>query len=140
MRLPDTQGLLLVIGLALAVVGLSLEPRAAVPQGDGTTPPVDPQNRHFPVLGMSDSNSDMIAVTGVDLTGTSILYLIDTKQKQMAVYQASGGSEGTQNVKLVGARRIDLDLRLEGFNDKSKYSRQELEKRFHESPGSTPPK
>ncbi len=72
----------------------------------------------------------MIAVTGIDLTGSSILYLIDTERRQLAVYQASGGTDSMQGVKLVGARKIDLDLQLEGFNDKSQYSYEELEKKF----------
>ena len=83
----------------------------------------------------SDSNNRMIAVTGVDITGQSVLYLIDTIDKQLAVYQAAGGAPGTQNVRLVGARRIDLDLELEGLNDKTtvdgrplKYS--DLERAF----------
>ncbi|MEL6907912.1 MAG: hypothetical protein AAFP22_21065, partial [Planctomycetota bacterium] len=83
----------------------------------------------------ADSNHRMIAVTGVDITGQSVLYLIDTIDKQLAVYQASGGAPGTQSIRLVGARRIDLDLQLEGLNDKTsvdgralKYS--DLERAF----------
>ena len=49
----------------------------------------------------------MIAVTGVDVTGSSILYLIDTESRHLAVYQAQGGASGTQQIKLVGARNID---------------------------------
>ena len=84
----------------------------------------------------------MIAVTGTDLTGSSILYLIDTENRQLAIYQATGGSEATQGVRLVGARKIDLDLQLVGFNDKSQYTYEELEKRFHAnaSPSSKPTK
>ena len=62
----------------------------------------------------------MIAVTGTDVTGSSILYLVDTESKQLAIYQANGGGKSTQGVRLVGARRIDLDLQLLGFNDKTK--------------------
>ena len=67
----------------------------------------------------SDSNNRMIAVTGVDITGQSVLYLVDTEAKQLAVYQASGGAAGTNSVRLVGARRIELDMELDGFNDKT---------------------
>lgn len=86
--------------------------------------------------GMSaDSNNRMIAVTGVDITGQSVLYLIDTIDKQLAVYQASGGAPGTNGIRLVGARRIDLDLQLPGFNDKTEtggksLTYQDLEKKF----------
>ena len=77
----------------------------------------------------------MIAVTGVDITGVSVLYLIDTKSKHLAVYQASGGAGGTQGVKLVGARDISLDLQMDGFNDKTEYkgrslTHKDLEKQF----------
>lgn len=86
--------------------------------------------------GMSaDSNNRMIAVTGVDITGQSVLYVIDSLNPHLAVYQASGGASGTQNIKLVAARRIDLDLQLDGFNDKTTLDGRplpykELEARF----------
>ena len=88
-----------------------------------------------PAFGTADSNGTMIAVTGIDLTGASILYLVDTQTKHLAIYQATGGTESSQGVKLVGARRIDLDLQLDGLNDKSQYSVQELEKKFAEIGG-----
>ncbi|MAE29416.1 MAG: hypothetical protein QF724_07750 [Planctomycetota bacterium] len=78
----------------------------------------------------ADSNGSMIAVTGLDVTGASLLYLVDTESKQLAVYQATGGSRSMQGIKLVGARRIDLDLQLDGFNDQSEYTYKELEKEF----------
>lgn len=69
--------------------------------------------------GTADSNGSMIAVTGVDMTGQSILYLIDTESQHICVYQATGGSKSTRGIEFVGARRIDLDLQLDGFNDKT---------------------
>ncbi|QDV07646.1 hypothetical protein Poly30_31740 [Planctomycetes bacterium Poly30] len=85
-----------------------------------------------------DSNNRMIAVTGNDITGQSVLYLVDTIDKQLAVYQASGGAPGTQNVKLVGARNISLDLQLDGLNDRTEVDKQpltykDLERRFNNS-------
>ena len=41
--------------------------------------------------------------------------------------------ESSQNVKLVGARRIDLDLQLYGYKDESEHSYEELEKKFVDS-------
>ena len=76
--------------------------------------------------GTADSNGRMIAVTGVDVTGQSILYLVDTVGQQVCVYQASGGSSSTQGVKFVGARRIELDLLLDGFNDKTESNGKPL--------------
>ena len=100
----------------------------AAPSQDGTGSVTVPYQ--MPAYATGDSNGAMIAVTGVDLTGSSVLYLVDTDSKQLACYQATGGSSSTQGLKLIGARRIDLDLQLHGFRDKSEYSYRELEKQF----------
>jgi hypothetical protein len=101
------------------------------PQESGVVRPVP-----MGASGMSaDSNNRMIAVTGVDITGQSVLYVIDSVNPHLAVYQASGGTAGTQNIKLVAARRIDLDLQLNGFNDETTLdgrplTYEDLEARF----------
>jgi len=122
-RPPHNSGLLLAAALLLTAVGLAY----------AQDPPQTTQVLAAPSGGNADSNGSMIAVTGVDLTGSSILYVIDTESRQLAVYQAQGGGSSMQSVKLVGARRIDLDLQLYGFNDRSEYKYEELEKRFVES-------
>ena len=125
---PLTPARLLVAGCLLAVVGLALP---AASQGDGNDPPIGgSQVLPAPAGGTADSNSRMIAVTGVDLTGSAVLYLVDTVNPHIAVYQATGGSEGTRGIQLVAARRIDLDLSLDGLNDRSKYKYKELEDMF----------
>jgi hypothetical protein len=114
-----TPASLLLVGLLVALIGLTLESGWA--QGDET--------QVIPTLGVggtADSNGRMIAVTGVDVTGQSILYLVDTEGQQICVYQASGGSSSTQGVKFVGARRIELDLLLDGFNDKTESNGKAL--------------
>ncbi len=133
---------LVALGAVLAAYGLGLQgspagavsfvpSAAAAPvQGGGPTPGPQPTSAPSPVFATADSNNRMIAVTGVDITGQSVLYLVDTLDKQLAVYQASGGSAGTSGVRLVGARRIDLDLALHGYNDKSEYKYKDLEKEF----------
>ena len=113
--------------LAMVGIGMVATPSAAV-QGNGTTSA--PATLQVPYGATSDSNSQMIAVTGVDRTGASVLYLVDTQAKQLAVYQASGGTSSSTGLKLIGARRLDLDLQLFGFNDKSEYSYRDLEKQF----------
>jgi hypothetical protein len=128
-------------GMAIGAITLSaiLTSAASARQGEDDGPPVttvQPQPM-VPAFGTSDSNGAMIAVTGIDLTGASILYLVDTESKHLAIYQATGGAPGTQGLKLVGARRIDLDLQLDGLNDRSEYSVQELERKFAEI-GSAP--
>ena len=150
LRSPRTYGLVLCATLAFATVALAVGPRVAPAppapptpalQGGGgpstpTTPQVPRPQPTFPSIATADSNGSMIAVTGIDMTGTSILYLVDTESRQLAVYQANGGTDSMQGIKLVGARRIDLDLQLYGFNDKSEYSYEDLKKKFAE--GSTP--
>ena len=114
----------LACGVALAFVASTvLGPVLASTEQETRTPrPIAQQS-----AGMSaDSNNRMIAVTGVDITGQSVMYLVDTVSKQLAVYQASGGAAGTHSIKLVGARRIDLDLQLEGLNDKTEVDGKSL--------------
>lgn len=130
-RVPESKGealrervAWLACGVALALVAsVVLGPALAGTAQETRTPrPIAQQS-----AGMSaDSNNRMIAVTGVDITGQSVLYLVDTVSKQLAVYQASGGAAGTHSIKLVGARRIDLDLQLEGLNDKTEVDGKSL--------------
>lgn len=118
-------------GLALVALGLVAES-----QGDGGDPPVTTPQQFVPTqsgFGTSDSNGSMIAVTGVDVTGGSILYLIDTQSRHLSVYTAQGGTSSTARVTWVGARNLDLDLQVDGFNDKSEHSYKELARRFAES-------
>lgn len=63
----------------------------------------------------SDGDREMIAVTGVVGSGTSVLWLVDTRQKQLAVYRSDGG----KGVELVGARRIEYDFKLMTYRDQS---------------------
>ncbi len=115
-------GWVLAAGFALVAIGLA--------RGAQVPPQSQAQLVGAPMLANADSNNRMIAVTGIDVTGSSILYLVDTVNYHLAVYQANGGSASTQGVKLVGARRIDLDMQLDGLNDKSKYTYRELRDQF----------
>ena len=76
----------------------------------------------------ADSNSDMIAVTGEDGTGASVLWVVDTKAKQLAVYRAPSG----RSVEFVAARNIKWDLRMVGHSDKTgdRYHPFRLEKDY----------
>ena len=135
--LLSNHGALLFSGGVLLVLALVLQPASAVQNNGSGNSTGSTQNpgairQTLPAIATSDSNGAMIAVTGIDLTGSSILYLVDTNTKQLAIYQASGGSNSMQGVKLVGARKIDLDLQLEGYNE-------DLEKRFQNNLRSSPP-
>jgi hypothetical protein len=80
--------------------------------------------------GQSASGNGFVAVTGSYGVGTSVLYLIDTQNRQLAVYEARGGSAEQRRIMLVGARRIDLDLQLQGYNDRSEYDYAQLKEQF----------
>lgn len=120
----NSTGWVLAAGFALVAIGLA---RGAQ---DPPDPPTQAQLMGSSMIATADSNNRMIAVTGIDVTGSSILYLVDTVNYHLAVYQANGGSASTQGIKLVGARRIDLDMQLDGLNDKSKYTYRELRDQF----------
>ncbi|TDJ66497.1 MAG: hypothetical protein E2O39_16380, partial [Planctomycetota bacterium] len=74
---------ILVAGLALAAAAFAYEPLAQ--DQDEVQAPFSTA-----VGGNADSNNRMIAVTGMDVTGQSILYLVDTVSNHLAVYQANG--------------------------------------------------
>ena len=81
-----------------------------------------------PAFGSTDGNADMIAVTGEYGNGTSVLWVIDTKSRHMAAYRSLNGT----SIELVGARRIEHDLRLLSFRDNSPegYSPLDLERGY----------
>ncbi len=62
----------------------------------------------------ADGDRTMVAVTGTSPTGAAVLYLVDTKQKRLAIYQATG-----KNVELIAARNIEYDLKLDTYHDAS---------------------
>ncbi len=133
----DGPGWILVAGLVLVAFAALNTPEAR--QTDPGNQ-VNERSVSLPAYATADSNGSMIAVTGIDVTGSSILYLIDTERKHLSVYQAQGGTGSTMNVKWVGARRLDLDFQVEGYNDDSEYSYKELEGKFESSGSAIPPK
>ncbi len=80
--------------------------------------------------GNSASANGFVAVTGSYGVGTSVLYVLDTNGRQLAVYEARGGSSEQRRIVLVGARRIDLDLQIENYNDESEFDYARLQKLF----------
>ena len=117
------------LGAGLVLLGLDL-----VARSQSTDPPQEDDEPTQPLplgaFGTSDSNGTMIAVTGMDVTGGTILFLIDTQGRNISVYSAKAGTSSQSEIKWVGARNIDLDLQVDGFNDKSEYTYKELEQRF----------
>ncbi len=117
---------ILAAGIALAFLG------AAAGSQQDDDPPTAFQTFQSG-YGTADSNGRMIAVTGVDVTGGSLLFVIDSETRHLSVYQATGGTSSTMNLKWVGGRNIDLDLQVDGFNDKSEISYKDLRQRFDDN-------
>ena len=122
-------GSILLAGVVLAVLGLRAEPGGLARQ-DVQQPTTGPGIPFTTGYGTSDSNRSMIAVTGMDVTGASLLFLVDTESKHLSIYQATGGTGSTMNVRWVAGRNIGLDLQVNGYNDKSQYSYEDLESQF----------
>ncbi len=118
-----------ILFFALVLTAVGVAKQGSNVNDDEEVPGENHTTSYIPT-GMPSSNGRMIAVSGIDVTGASILYVIDTQDPHLAVYQANGGSGSTQGVELVGARRIDLDLKLDGFNDKSEESFKSLQEKF----------
>jgi len=110
-----------------------VNPPPAQPKPTGGTEPVDtsqPTVVYSEESGSSAAANGFLAVTGSYGVGTSVLYLVDTRNHQLAVYEARGGSTEQRRIVLVGARRIDLDLQLESYNDRSEYQYDRLKEVF----------
>ncbi len=101
---------LLVVGAFLAGSRCG-DPDRALAQGIGESVPGGNRSAGG---GTADSDGHMIAVTGTSPTGAAVLYLVDTRLKRLAVYQASG-----KNIELVAARNIEYDLKLDSYHDGS---------------------
>ncbi|MBL8750881.1 MAG: hypothetical protein JNK78_17100 [Planctomycetes bacterium] len=119
--------------------GTSAVELAAQGRGPVNPPPApaqpEPVTEPAPVVyteggGQGVAANGFLAVTGSYGVGTSVVYVIDTVNRQLAVYEARGGSAEQRRVVLVGARRIDLDLQLEGYNDRSEYEYRRLKDLF----------
>jgi hypothetical protein len=98
-------------------------------------PPPSTAGKPEPVVyaeenGQACAANGFLAVTGSYGVGTSVLYLVDTVSRQLSVYEARGGSQEQRRIVLVGARKIDLDLQLEGYNDRSEYDYRQLRRLF----------
>jgi hypothetical protein len=102
-----------------------------VPPGSGTGITVgnDPlamlRNRvtsTSPTASDSMSNNRFVAVTTPIGSGESALFLIDAKTEQLAVYRFVRN----KGLAFLAARKIDFDLKLNGYEDHSEYSREKL--------------
>jgi len=74
--------------------------------------------------GTSDSNNRMVAVTGTIGSGVSVLWVIDTIDRRLAVYRCNGG----KSIELVAARNIEWDFKINQFRDDSLHGPDVLRK------------
>ena len=83
--------------------------------------------------GGGDSARDLIAVTGSYGSGASVLYLVDTKTRHLAVYKTENG----RKLEFVAARNLEYDLKLEALNDESPpgFSPEELRRSWIKNRG-----
>jgi len=63
-------------------------------------------------------------------TGGALLFVLNTRSRVLNVYEADGGTRATRGVTFVGSRKIERDLYVTGYNDRSEYSYQDLLERF----------
>jgi|GEM_PF-2361271 len=109
------------------------QPNPNGPRGAGpTVNPIDaytgPRAAPNPGGGTSDSNNTSIALAASLGSGQSAVWYFDTQRQRVLVYTFETGSKG--GLKLLAARHIDMDLKLEGYHDVSDKSRAELKEAY----------
>lgn len=109
------------------------QPNPNGPRGAGpTVNPLDgyqgPRGTPNPGGGTSDSNNAAIALSASIGSGQSAVWYFDTQRQRVLVYAFETGSKG--GLKLLAARHIDMDLKLEAYNDISDKRRSELKEDY----------
>jgi hypothetical protein len=84
----------------------------------------EPRGVVNPASNTSDSNNRAIALSASIGGGESVVYYFDTVAQRLCVYQYKGGSRG--GLRLLAARYIDFDLKLESYRDLSEKSPREM--------------
>ena len=79
-----------------------------------------------PTASDSNSNNRFVAVTTPIGSGESVLFLVDSIKEQITIYQF----DRNKGLKFVAARKIDYDLKINGYEDKSRYTRNDLKDQF----------
>jgi hypothetical protein len=96
-------------------VGPTVNPSGSAPPGRSVV---------NPAMGMTDSNRRSIAISASVGSGQSVVYYFDTEAQRLCVYQYTGGPRG--GLRLLAARRIEYDLKLEQYRDLSEKTPQEM--------------
>ncbi|MFH0944101.1 MAG: hypothetical protein V2A76_02790 [Planctomycetota bacterium] len=82
-----------------------------------------------PTQEEGDAGSFLLA-TGSGASGGALLFVLNTRSRVLNVYEAEGGTRATRGLTFVASRKIERDLYVTGYNDKSEYSYQDLVERF----------
>ena len=77
-----------------------------------------------------DSGPEPLLVTSSLGSTSAILFVVDPDTRTLAAYEALPGGSG--GLRLLGARKIDHDLRLTRYRDLSEFSHAELRDRYAE--------
>ncbi|MGE0192694.1 MAG: hypothetical protein AB7T63_11720 [Planctomycetota bacterium] len=114
----------------------------------GTRSRTDTPGVSNPGGGTSDSNNRAIALSASVGGGESVVYYFDTVAQRILVYQYKGRlptsdrplrAEDKGGLRLLAARHIDFDLRLEGYRDLSERTRNQLRSAFEAAMGKSTP-
>jgi len=65
---------------------------------------------------------------------SAVLFVLDPESRTLAAYEAVPGTEG--GLSLLGARKIDHDLRLTSYRDLSEFSHADLREQYEKGQGS----
>lgn len=75
----------------------------------------------------SNSNNRFVAVTSPIGSGESVLFLIDAKTEQVAVYRY----RRAKGLEFLAGRKIEYDLKISGYQDISEFSHDEMKRLYH---------
>jgi hypothetical protein len=79
-----------------------------------------------PTASDSNSNNRFVAVTTPIGSGESVLFLLDSEKEQITIYQF----DRNKGLRFIAARKIDYDLKINGYEDRSRYTRNDLKQQF----------
>ena len=74
-----------------------------------------------------------VLVTSTFGAASAVLFVVDPVTGTLASYEATPGESG--GLRLLGARRIDYDLRLTRYKDQSEFSFSELRDQYEAGDG-----
>jgi hypothetical protein len=95
---------------------------------------ITPRGTPNPGTGMVNANNRAIALSCSVGGGDSVVYYFDTVTNRLCVYEYKGGSRG--GLRLLAARYIEYDLKLERYRDLSEKSPRQLPTKHVDMSGS----